>query len=413
MAQTNFPLIVTDDLVFCYDANNTGKSWKGRPIVNQFAIPTPAANDNVTFSVQGTGTFQRVPANTVYGGYRVKDTDVVYRYNLGTNGCHYHGNDVTISAGVTATWSCDYYVDPTCTDYPVTNFLANFEGVVTGGASDPTPSIKGVWKRFTISSTAGSTGNCRMLLYPGGCSSSRLASNGFILFRNPQVEFSAPGNQPSPFVAGTRLDSGALLDLSKLRNTITLNSLTYTSTNNFTFNGSSDYITVGNISKPFSAFTVSVWINASTVADFKNPIDCNFSYNGTTGNIGPRLEMNSSGRLLWILSGDTGNNGNNNTYTVFSSGMQANRWYNVVITRTAGGLVSTYLNGEVVTNNAANSTGFVNVFSNVIIGKGFHLDSAVNRSFAGQIPIVLIYNKALLASEVKQNFNAHRGRYNL
>lgn len=413
MAQTHFPLIVTDDLVFCYDTGNTGKSWKGRPLTNQFAIPTPDSNNNVTFSVQGTGTFQRVPVGTVYGGYKVKDTDIVYRYNLGLNGCHYHGNDVSITAGVTATWSCDYYIDPTASDYPVINSLANFEGVVSGGASDPSPSIKGVWKRFTFSSTAGSSGNCRMLLYPGGCSSSRMASNGFILFKNPQVEFSAPGNQPSPFIAGTRSDTDSLFDLSKLKKTITLNSLTYTSNNNFTFNGSSNYLTVGNIPEPFSAFTVSVWIYPTTVANFKNPIDCNFSYNGTTGNIGPRLEMNSSGQLLWILSGDAGNNSNNNTYTVISSGMQANRWYNVVITRTAGGSVSTYLNGDAVVSNAANSAGFVNVFSNVIVGKGFHLDSAANRSFTGEIPIVLIYNRALNPSEVKYNFNAHRGRYNL
>jgi hypothetical protein len=31
----------------------------------------------------------------------------------------------------------------------------------------------------------------------------------------------------------------------------------------------------------------------------------------------------------------------------------------------------------------------------------------------GQIPTVMIYNRALSAVEIRQNFNAHRGRYNL
>lgn len=198
MGLAHSPSIVTNGLVFYYDMNNGKKSWRGRPVTNQYALPTADTNG---FSVQNS-TFTRVRSGN-YGGYDIQPTDYVWRYNISSNDCPYHGNDVTINAGQTAVFSFDYYVDPSTTNYPVTNYLANFEGVVGGAASDPTPSIRGVWKRAVFTATAGSTGTCRMLLYPGACGG-RLGDSGFILYKNPQVEFDAPGNSATPFVAGVR-----------------------------------------------------------------------------------------------------------------------------------------------------------------------------------------------------------------
>ena len=189
MGLAHFPSIVSNGLVFYYDMNNSKKSWIGRPVTNQYALPEVDVNG---FGVQNS-TFTRV-RNGNYGGYDIQPRDYVWRYNISTNDCPYHGNDVTINAGQIATFSFDYYVDPSTLNYPITNYLANFEGVVSGAVSDPTPSIKGVWKRATFSATAGSTGTCRMLLYPGACGG-RLGDSGFILYRNPQVEFDAPDDE--------------------------------------------------------------------------------------------------------------------------------------------------------------------------------------------------------------------------
>jgi hypothetical protein len=209
MATAYSSKVVNDGLVFYYDMGNGKKSWKGRPITNQFAAPTPDSNNDVTFSVQGTGTFKRVTSGR-YDGYNIKPTDIVYRYDLGGSGCHYHGNDVTITAGQTATFSFDYYISGDAGNYPTVNYLASFEGVVSAAVADPTPSTKGVWKRAVFSATAGSTGLCRMLLYPGACAGSYLASSGFILYKNVQVEFDAPSNTPSPFINGTRFANNNL-----------------------------------------------------------------------------------------------------------------------------------------------------------------------------------------------------------
>lgn len=210
MGLAHSPSIVTNGLVFAYDMANTLKSWKGAPTVNHFSIPTPDSSNNVTFSINGTGIFQRVYSGT-YGGYTIKPTDVVYKYVLGLapTGCHYHGNTISVTAGQSPTWSFDYYIDPSTTGYPVTNYLANIESSVGVGAAigDPTPSIIGVWKRATQTSAPASTnGTFNAYLYPGACGS-QLATGGFILYKNPQVEFNSFA---TPFVAGTRLANNNL-----------------------------------------------------------------------------------------------------------------------------------------------------------------------------------------------------------
>lgn len=205
MGLAHSPSVVTNGLVFYYDMNNKKKSYAGEPTTNQFAIPTPDGNGNVSFAVNGTGTFQRVFSGT-FGNYDIKPTDIVYRYDLGTNGCHYHGNDVTITSGLYPTFTFDYYLSPDVSSFGDT-FMANFENLGSGvSGSAALPNLqKGVWQTIQINGNAAtSTSGLRMLLYPGGCSGGRLAATGYILMKNPQVTFSSTSGKVLPFVAGTR-----------------------------------------------------------------------------------------------------------------------------------------------------------------------------------------------------------------
>ena len=130
------PNIVTNGLIFSIDERNTTKSWIGPPITNQFLAPTPIQNGNVTFAIQGTGTFTRITGGT-YGGYSIGNKDVVYRYNLGLTGCHYHGNVAAVPSGVYVTWSFDYYISPDAANFPTANYLANVEGPANLGTFVP------------------------------------------------------------------------------------------------------------------------------------------------------------------------------------------------------------------------------------------------------------------------------------
>ena len=205
MSLNQNPSIVTNGLVFYYDMYNRQKSYRGEPTTNHFAIPTPDSNGNVTFAVQGTGTFKRIFAGS-FGGYDIQPSDIVYRYDLGNTGCHYHGNDATITAGQFPTFTFDYYLSPDVTSISDT-FMANFENQGSGvSGSAALPNLqKGVWQTIQINGNAAtSTSGVRMLLYPGGCSSSRLAATGYLLMRNPQVTFSSSSGRVLPFVAGAR-----------------------------------------------------------------------------------------------------------------------------------------------------------------------------------------------------------------
>ncbi len=201
---TGYSKIVTRNSVFAYDTGDTVNSWKGQPITNQQTVLGTsgfgaAADNNVTYPVNGTGTFVRLGYGQTFGGYTIQPSDVVYRYDLGSNGCHYHGFDTAIPGGTYATFTFDYLV-ANATNYPSTNLLANFETAFGGSASAPN-SLQNVWQ--TISFTGGPTGGSstlRALLYPGGCGG-RLADSGYILYKNPQVTYTS---YAVPFVQGTR-----------------------------------------------------------------------------------------------------------------------------------------------------------------------------------------------------------------
>lgn len=397
MSILNSPALVTDGLAFYYDLSNTEKSWIGRPVTNQFLHPTPAGNGSVAFQVEGNGTLFRVTSGT-FGGYDIKPTDVVYRFNpVGSGGCWYKGNDVTITAGQTATWSFDYYVDPSITGYVSTNYLANFEGVVGGAIVDPTPSQIGVWKRLTLSSTAGSTGLCRMLLYPGACGGF-LATGGFVLYRNPQVEFNAPGNIPSPFVNGTRSNTQAILDLTR-QNTITASSLTYGSDGSFSFGGS-DFITIPNttLGNGNTPWTISAWVRTTTTV---NDLGLGSVVSNSSG--GPVFSMmgvNAGKIVYWTYQnsawaqklgvGKTVNDGN---------------WHMLTWVNYNNNTMDMYVDG-LLDSNVPNSTS----------GNNNPIDR-IGGSWAGQfvgsIASVSRYTRALSANEIWQNFAALRGRYGI
>lgn len=410
MALGQSPSVVTNGLTFYYDMNNTQKSWKGRPITNQFAIPTPAGDGSVTFQVQGAGTFYRIGSGT-YGGYSIQPTDVVYRFSPTASGqCWYHGNDVTINAGQTATWSFDYYVDPSITGYVSTNYLANFEGVVGGAITDPSPAIIGVWKRLTVTATASSTGTCRMLIYPGACGG-YLASGGFVLFKNPQVEFDAPGNNPSPFVAGTRSSTQTVLDLTN-STTLTANSLTYNSDGTFNFaqDNASSTITIP-LSTSFNKLTgtIGMWVNPAGYSG-SNGLFVNRDTN--TANAVDWLWAGSwdSANVFYFRLGDGSSCCNNDlTLSSWASYCPLNTWTFVTVSWTSGGTSKIYTNGVLRTSRSISSIPATNPTATGRIGLGHESPGSWN----GKIGVAQIYNRQLADSEVLSNFNALRGRYNV
>ena len=396
------PKTSTDGLIMYYDMANTQKSWKGYPTTNQFTLPTAAVNG---FGVQNS-TFTRVYSGE-FGGYDIQASDYVWRYNINGGDCPYHGWDISTTAGAVVTFSFDYYISPTTVGYPSTNYLANFENVgsgVGGSVADPTPSIIGVWKRAYITSTATATGPSRCLLYPGACGGALASGTGFILYKNPQVEFNAPGGIPTPFVSGTRSNTQAIVDLTG-NNIITNTSLTYASDGTFSFNGSNNYLTISTfVNKPTTAITVESWIRPTKP-----------TLSGTIR--GAAISATNSMYLGIIDSIDGGvthalhwaNQTSVSRIQSWNGNIPNNAWSHIAGTYN-GTTMRAYLNGVEIYSAA--QTGTIPDATYVLGTYGGALVDGVH-NFNGILPASKIYNRALSASEIAQNFNALRGRYGI
>jgi hypothetical protein len=88
------------------------------------------------------------------------------------------------------------------------------------------------------------------------------------------------------------------------------------------------------------------------------------------------------------------------------------RQYNHLVCIRAYPYCYTYLNGVLIdTSGPHNDSLVVNSVYNLQLGVGWHLDSS--RYWRGRLSNFKVYNRALSAAEVRQNFEALRGRYGI
>jgi hypothetical protein len=171
------------------------------------------------------------------------------------------------------------------------------------------------------------------------------------------------------------------------------------------FDGTDDYVSVGNLGSFYTQGTISFWMNSSAVENYRNPFTTN--YNG--GDAAIRFEQYSStspyGGFTAVIADDSESGGALFDYSP-NAILDENVWYNVVLVwNTSTNNVVGYLNGLETFNTSHSS--WPTTLPNVAIGQGF--DSS--RHFTGRIPVVHIYNRGLTASEVAQNYNALKERF--
>ena len=187
-------------------------------------------------------------------------------------------------------------------------------------------------------------------------------------------------------------------DLSGNGNTGTLtNGPTYSSANggSIVFDGVNDYVGAGNSISGLNgtAVTVSAWVRTNSIGGEQYLLDA--STNGGSGNgLSIRIRANGSIRF-WNY---------NATYNANSASiLSANTWY--YIAGTWDGTTSrVYINGLPDGTNTGDANFLGSIYQ---IGHSNMLGGFFN----GNISSVSIYNRALSAAEIYQNFNALRGRY--
>ncbi len=198
----------------------------------------------------------------------------------------------------------------------------------------------------------------------------------------------------------------AWTDLSGNNNNgVLMNGVSYSNTDggSLIFDGIDDYVNLGTNTSLDTGdnVTIAAWVKPSVLSG-RYVIYSNRNSNQTGSS------------QLEIGSGDS----NFNTAYLTTPGIFAakasnnsmiiNNWQYVVYTR-IGSLQSIYINGVNATKNVVDAT-FFNNNSHKTIGVG---SLASPSYFKGQISTVQVYSRGLSSEEIKQNFNAIAGRYQI
>ncbi len=120
---------------------------------------------------------------------------------------------------------------------------------------------------------------------------------------------------------------------------------------------------------------------------------------------------------VWLMHGlDTNRmifyvNDSGTWRNISSSILDDNTWYFITGTINASNIII-YVNGVLFGASAGISTGIANN-SNSVIGCGLDIRYSSGRFFNGSVANLQVYNRTLSQSEILQNYNAQKSRFNL
>ena len=171
------------------------------------------------------------------------------------------------------------------------------------------------------------------------------------------------------------------------------------------FDGIDDYVTLGNINLIQNDFTLNIWFTLNTTSSKEHFI---FSNNYATA---PSLLITADSSISGILlSAYYSTAGGVIQYGLNSTTLANSQIYNLTLIR-SGSVNTPYINGSIQTSRIFTES--------TVLGLGrYELGWATIRNkttayMQGNIYSTQIYNRALSAAEVLQNYNATKGRYGL
>lgn len=217
-----------------------------------------------------------------------------------------------------------------------------------------------------------------------------IVTDGLVLYLDAGIASSYPGSGTTWYDLSTSNYNGTLT-----------NGPTFNTSNggSIVFDGVDDYANFGNINiTSGTSITVEVIVKPqSTQGAYADILD----YDHTNSGFVIQQDYVSTNQFIFGYW-------NGSSYSVTSNITLTANVFNTLCFTKSGTTVTSYLNGVQVAQNvlSANFTG---------TGKTLFLSQWVQggRFFNGNISSVKMYNKALSASEVLQNFNANRRRFNI
>jgi hypothetical protein len=381
------PGVITEDLVFGYDSgygvadNDTAtRFYSGKPITNY--LSSGVSNYNV---VQGAAWSGATPTFTLgtsefgtpIGTYTVGSTSYMYSYDQVLD------DDLSTLSGQAVTFSI--YLKRSGGSNIGTVGIRVYDNV--SGYTTVYAAATSEFQRFTLTKTLGANPTRIFVMIDN-------TNGGVIDFHSPQLEI---GSTASPFVDGTRSDTTSLIDL-KRTNSIDVSDMSFDSTGQPEFDGTDDIIGTG-ISTAFTDF--------SCVVVFKQ------SVNTAWARLVDKYYVNGFFMSSYFLSGGSGYVGAGIIEPSHPHGQSLqydNTKYNYFVVTRSGTTHTIYLNGS---SNYASKTGSGAALNSSEIHVGAWYNNSSSQRFTGSIPVVKIYDRALTAEEVQQDFGSYKNRFNI
>jgi hypothetical protein len=231
----------------------------------------------------------------------------------------------------------------------------------------------------------------------------KIVTNGLVLALDAGDRNSYPGS-------GT-----TWTDLSENRNNGTLtNGPTFSSTNggSIVFDGVDDIVNTSLDlgTNPIPSHTISVWFKTNSASGKKIIGIENVQSGQGTSLFDRHLYVGTDSKLYYAVYDVSSH------FISSSANVTNNVWKNATAICTGANSISLYVDGILNGSTTGNSySGYSNSY--IRIG-GYRLEAPTHPNslpgyFTGNISVIQIYNRALSASEILQNYNAQKSRFNL
>ena len=180
------------------------------------------------------------------------------------------------------------------------------------------------------------------------------------------------------------------------------------------FDGTNDYVNCGDIIRGRTTFSAEAWINTTDTRVGVNATYHNPSIFGTQhgSDVSGDFAMTLKSGYLGFYH-ELGGYGHIDTGVFVADGT----WRHVAVIKTTGGTMTVYHNGTQVYTGTGYTATLRTIdlqYYNWELGRAYWYgeDSNMMR-YTGRIGAHKLYNRALSATEITQNFNALRGRYGI
>jgi hypothetical protein len=368
------------NLVFAYDTGDVSNSYIGAPTTN---ICTGA--DYSIFNDGATNIRNQTFPLPFKPGYEV------VKVAANTPGTY----------GQSILWTATYSSSPTTATNSVYAWLESGTYVQVGqhwhpwNYGSPKYIEKGKWVRIseTYAINEGGSYSAAGMVY---------STDGVAYFCMPQYELK-PYMTPFINFSGTRSATQGLLPLVG-NSTIDLTNVSFNSNAQMVFDGTNDYtnLSVPPLSAGASTYTIEAVFKANST---KTQVIWEQNSSSVT--------QHQRACMILISNGYGGFNGQSNDLHAvqYSAGV----WYHWVIVvdkNTGTNPVKIYVNGT-LSAQGDTSAGATNLNVGTYgAAMGYKLN-ANDEYFDGEIPVAKIYNRALTAQEVRQNYQQYKTRFNL